>query len=995
MAQFDPKQLDKGGTAPSGQELPSSSLPPPGGGDGEIVQVREYLANAQPGYPGDQPHHDGTQPIYNDMFGGRVDENPTLRRDLAEVVSAEERRDDMIVTPLLSGSIVPRAEAVVLDGTGASSVTSGGVANSLPSEERLSAAFSDVRGKPPASSTMQSVRDSLAGARAFMSLRGGPSNVPGQSLRNAERGGYYGSPGGHLYPPGGPYPYLAQQRADAQDLGACTLGGAKPRTQRVTFPDNQGRSSFVPVPGAPAPVTTLAGAGRAYTSSPLVKLSVPDPRAVQEREQFLQNEPCRGGNRGQTKHWPQVANRDEALGEVDGAIGQSHPDPTSNYDEPAPPLSKADAAMLRGIGAGSITSGGVTYPPSYGRKLNVAHSGVREAPPPSLNLHGIGDTFDGPSALMDIPNNLNRQVTEMAHQLEQMKVQEQHATQQLQRERIRAEFQNQVIETLQFEKAQLQQQVYDLHQELGMVREQNKQIPRLQAESQAKTEENKALSNQLQELIRSTQHMVDTKDLTSLEKGPVPLTSQQGEVRLNSFIGEPHLSQDPAQQTMSLQMARPTTEKNISSVDPLKELTAGRYQPPVGRQPYLSEIQRTETACQTRGPDFQACPLGTSHDHIVPGRPLGPQRKEIKPDKFTGGDWPSFIAQFERISRHNQWDTEGDEVMVTHLLSCLDGAPKEYMKAYTLRVKTLTYSTAVNVLQSKYAPPDLRERYVIEFMGRKQKPGESLDDFATSLQGLGAKAFPNTPDEVLDDDIVHCFREGILDPTLKQKIWEAMPITSSLDEYLTCGRRFQIAKEIFEEPKQEVRTPAYVGHVGAEKAPAGSEGKPRKRRSRSSGANPEPTAPGFTENKSLGAWQDQHEQKLHTLEWKIDHLNSALVNLAPQERRASSLGRHDLCYRCGSRDHWIRNCPVPDTRGPQRGDNDRTSRGGGNSSGRGRGYRRGSGRREQGGGRNINRNKTDGDMAPQAQPGWEEARAAPIQSPPVSQAVQMSSPGNA
>ena len=315
--------------------------------------------------------------------------------------------------------------------------------------------------------------------------------------------------------------------------------------------------------------------------------------------------------------------------------------------------------------------------------------------------------------------------------------------------------------------------------------------------------------------------------------------------------------------------------------------------------------------------------------------------------------------------------------------------------------ENITYKKAVQALETKYAPPDLQEKYKVEFAGRTQKPGESLDDYATSLQALGAKAYPYIPNDLLGENIVRTFREGLLDPTLKQKLWEGLSQTQTLNEHLSMGRRLQMAHEKFADPRKKIQTPAYVGHVGAGKAPEETRQRPKpKPKSRPSGANSVPTNTGNTQPKQIEAQMTSYEQKLQDLERRLSQMNSAMANPPPP---APAAARASLCYRCGSADHWISTCPFPDNRDRayRRGGNSQSSRGGGNSNGKGRGnYRRRFDRRDQGGGRKPKGNDTGRESAPQAQPQAqpvrEEARAAaPVQSPPVSQAVQVSSPGNA
>ena len=352
------------------------------------------------------------------------------------------------------------------------------------------------------------------------------------------------------------------------------------------------------------------------------------------------------------------------------------------------------------------------------------------------------------------------------------------------------------------------------------------------------------------------------------------------------------------------------------------------------KPPFLDDKEWAEELRKAKATDPPALSgLSFSQVPLVPAK-----RKDLKADKFRGEDWQSFRTQFERVARHNRWFDMGDDVMLTQLLNSLDGAPKRYILTYMGRDE-MSYNTVMTILQEKYAPPDLQERYRIEVSSRKQRQGESLDDFATSLQELVAKAFPEMTDRLLSDTVVRYFREGILDPILKKKIWEYLPNTSTLNEHLSYGRRITAADEQLQAPRQKIVEPAYVGHIGGSgEAPAGTKGKSRKGKP-SSGANPDPVTKAI-DNLSKGLTTKLNEefknqqQQMKTWRQEMEKRMSVLTEPPSSSARAPSGNRGGHCYRCGSPAHWIGECPYP----PAEQDRERTfnnsrnrGRGGGNS----------------------------------------------------------------
>ncbi|XP_033609725.1 uncharacterized protein LOC117282787 [Cryptotermes secundus] len=133
-----------------------------------------------------------------------------------------------------------------------------------------------------------------------------------------------------------------------------------------------------------------------------------------------------------------------------------------------------------------------------------------------------------------------------------------------------------------------------------------------------------------------------------------------------------------------------------------------------------------------------------------------------QPPTFYGNStWSVFRRQFETVAEHNQWT---DKEKSTYLITALKGRAAEILPGIPANT---TYEETLQALEDRFGDQHFAAAYHCQLRTRTQKPTESLQDFATAIELLALRAYPNLPANHIGREAGKAFVYGIRDADIK------------------------------------------------------------------------------------------------------------------------------------------------------------------------------------------------------------------------------------
>ena len=152
-------------------------------------------------------------------------------------------------------------------------------------------------------------------------------------------------------------------------------------------------------------------------------------------------------------------------------------------------------------------------------------------------------------------------------------------------------------------------------------------------------------------------------------------------------------------------------------------------------------------------------------------------------DGTNSAQFRPWMIQFEAIARHQGW-TVGERVV--RLVSSLTGPAANLLIGMTLG-QLDDYSFLRARLSRRYDPPEREEAHRAELRARTRCRNESADEFAENIKNLAQRAYPSADQNMLDNLVVECFREGHGNEELKKHLC-LYPSTGLQDLIGACVR---------------------------------------------------------------------------------------------------------------------------------------------------------------------------------------------------------------
>ena len=159
-------------------------------------------------------------------------------------------------------------------------------------------------------------------------------------------------------------------------------------------------------------------------------------------------------------------------------------------------------------------------------------------------------------------------------------------------------------------------------------------------------------------------------------------------------------------------------------------------------------------------------------------------------DGTVSAQFRPWIIQFEAIARHQCW-TLGERVV--RLVSSLTGPAANLLIGMTMG-QLDDYNFLLARLSRRYDPPEREEAHRAELRARTRRRNESADEFAENLKNLAQRAYTSADQNMLDNLVVECFREGHGNEELKKHL--CLYPSTGLQDLIGACVRFETHVEI-------------------------------------------------------------------------------------------------------------------------------------------------------------------------------------------------------
>ncbi|GBM20041.1 hypothetical protein AVEN_77954-1 [Araneus ventricosus] len=184
-------------------------------------------------------------------------------------------------------------------------------------------------------------------------------------------------------------------------------------------------------------------------------------------------------------------------------------------------------------------------------------------------------------------------------------------------------------------------------------------------------------------------------------------------------------------------------------------------------QEKIGNLKRRISELEERPNDFPASPEFISS--LPPVKPLTFDRQT---------SWTVFKTQFDIVNSTNGWT---DFVKASQLVASLRGSTAKVLQG--IRADKLTDLTTIEkALESRFGDCHLTQFYRTELKTRRQKPRESLQEFAADVERLMSLAYAECPLDVRESLAAQYFANTIRDEDTQHstRLMDAKDLKSSL-----------------------------------------------------------------------------------------------------------------------------------------------------------------------------------------------------------------------
>jgi peptide subunit release factor 1 (eRF1) len=123
--------------------------------------------------------------------------------------------------------------------------------------------------------------------------------------------------------------------------------------------------------------------------------------------------------------------------------------------------------------------------------------------------------------------------------------------------------------------------------------------------------------------------------------------------------------------------------------------------------------------------------------------------------------WSTFRRQFETVAKHNMWSNREKS---TFLITALKDRAADVLAGIPINTP---YEDTLQTLEDRFGDQHFAAAYRCQLTTRRQKAGESLQEFATAIELLAHRAYPTLPEDHIGREAAKAFAHGIDDHDIK------------------------------------------------------------------------------------------------------------------------------------------------------------------------------------------------------------------------------------
>ena len=329
-----------------------------------------------------------------------------------------------------------------------------------------------------------------------------------------------------------------------------------------------------------------------------------------------------------------------------------------------------------------------------------------------------------------------------------------------------------------------------------------------------------------------------------------------------------------------------------------------------------------------------------------------PARHQTLPRTITfngTGSWRAFYGKFKAFADQAQWSGPQRR---NELYWCMEGPAGVFFTSLLDREPDLEVPDIVTRLEKRYACRDHPEALQMELANSKQPRDELTGDWAARVLDLATRAFPDYTERQVQSQAVLYFCQGCYDREAGAHALDHRPKTVEAARELVIWRKCAY-QMVYSRTRKDVRATAPAPPPPLEDkriyrldAPVGNSGQSRSGQAPGGQRSPATSQkapenrdrPGDREKQRTDGWRGVTEaqsallgtlasqqaaqaaglEKVYTqqtaqtarvdkLQNSVDHLIQVVSQLRPRGRSASP--PPNLCYQCGKRGHFRRDCP--------------------------------------------------------------------------------------
>ena len=285
-----------------------------------------------------------------------------------------------------------------------------------------------------------------------------------------------------------------------------------------------------------------------------------------------------------------------------------------------------------------------------------------------------------------------------------------------------------------------------------------------------------------------------------------------------------------------------------------------------------TKVAQLEANLAKKGETASSFPGSASSPIVLADHSLG-----IKPETFSaasGENWLGWLLKFKNIASLNKWKAE---LRCQILPAYLKGLAEQTYHSSTAE-QTTTWEVLERALTDRFHPKESRQVHISILRATLHRPDEDLHQLRCEISRLFELAYSKDPPAIPDRTARDFFISALTPRTLREIVLDLGPNT--LDEALVAAQRYESNQKVLSKGSAHVLSSTFEEMDG--------NSTPHQ-------TTPEP----FVWAQHLFQEQAENLEKLKNIPQGRQGRNESVEY--PQGPRA--------CFKCGSLNHFIRNCP--------------------------------------------------------------------------------------